>query len=49
VRERGADVWYMLAPDEGHGFRRRRTRDLFYQLMVAFFEPRVSTSLRQAS
>jgi len=38
VRERGADVWYMLAPDEGHGFRRRRTRDLFYQLMVAFFE-----------
>ena len=44
VRERGVDVWYMLAPDEGHSFRRRRTRDLFYQLMVAFFERHLTDS-----
>lgn len=38
VRQRGLEAWYMVAPDEGHGFRKRRTRDTFYQLMAAFFE-----------
>lgn len=37
VRANGVDVWYVLARDEGHGFRKRRSRDLFYATMVAFF------------
>lgn len=27
IREQGADVWYMLANDEGHGFRKKPNRD----------------------
>lgn len=38
VRSKGTDVWYMLARNEGHGFRKKENRDLFYQLMVLFFE-----------
>jgi dipeptidyl aminopeptidase/acylaminoacyl peptidase len=38
VRDGGIEAWYMVAPDEGHGFRKRRTRDAFYQLMATFFE-----------
>jgi dipeptidyl aminopeptidase/acylaminoacyl peptidase len=38
VRDGGNEAWYMMAPDEGHGFRKRRTRDTFYQLMATFFE-----------
>jgi dipeptidyl aminopeptidase/acylaminoacyl peptidase len=38
VREGGVEAWYMVAPDEGHGFRKRRTRDTFYELMATFFE-----------
>ncbi len=37
-RDAGAEVWYFLARDEGHGFRKRRTRDLFYAVMATFFE-----------
>ena len=28
VREQGGDVWYLLAKDEGHGFRKKANRDL---------------------
>jgi dipeptidyl aminopeptidase/acylaminoacyl peptidase len=38
VRGSGAEAWYMVAPDEGHGFRKRGTRDTFYRLMATFFE-----------
>ena len=38
VRSNGRDVWYMLARNEGHGFRKKENRDLFYQLMILFFE-----------
>lgn len=38
MREQGVEVWYMLARDEGHGFRKRRSRDLFYSVMAAFFD-----------
>ena len=37
VREQGTPVWYFLARDEGHGFRKRRSRDLFYAAMTTFF------------
>src|SRR5690606_24812396 len=38
LRERGKDVWYMLAPTEGHGFRQQINRDTFYVAMAMFFE-----------
>lgn len=38
ARKNGSEVWYFLARDEGHGFRKRRSRDLFYPAMAAFFE-----------
>jgi dipeptidyl aminopeptidase/acylaminoacyl peptidase len=38
VRDGGNEAWYMMAPDEGHGFRNRQTRDTFYHLMATFFE-----------
>jgi len=38
VRKQGKDVWYMVAHDEGHGFRKRKNRDVFYLLTVLFFE-----------
>jgi len=36
VRENGHDVWYMLARNEGHGFRKKENRDVYYQLTVMF-------------
>jgi dipeptidyl aminopeptidase/acylaminoacyl peptidase len=38
VRAEGHDVWYMLALNEGHGFRRRENRDLMLELTVLFLE-----------
>ncbi|MEM7605065.1 MAG: alpha/beta fold hydrolase [Myxococcota bacterium] len=38
VRGAGQSVWYMLARNEGHGFRRKENRDLFMQLTVMFLE-----------
>jgi dipeptidyl aminopeptidase/acylaminoacyl peptidase len=34
VRSKGADVWYMLALDEGHGFAKKANRD--YALVTTF-------------
>jgi len=38
VRGAGQDVWYMLARNEGHGFRKKENHDLFVQLTVMFLE-----------
>lgn len=38
VRENGGDVWYLLAKDEGHGFAKKRNRDLYFQATNLFFE-----------
>jgi len=38
VRETGQEVWYMLAKNEGHGFRKKSNRDVFTQLSVLFLE-----------
>jgi dipeptidyl aminopeptidase/acylaminoacyl peptidase len=38
MRAREQEVWYMLAPTEGHGFRQRINRDTFYVAMAMFFE-----------
>ncbi|MBI3071370.1 MAG: alpha/beta fold hydrolase [Deltaproteobacteria bacterium] len=38
VRENGGAVWYMLAKDEGHGFRKKKNRDAFINTLGLFFE-----------
>lgn len=38
VRENGSQAWLMVAHDEGHGFRKRRNRDAFYEAMVTFLK-----------
>jgi len=38
VRDAGYDVWYMLATNEGHGFRKKENRDLYQQIVVMFFQ-----------
>ncbi len=38
VRAHGNASWYVLAPDEGHGFRKRKNRDVFFAVMALFFE-----------
>jgi dipeptidyl aminopeptidase/acylaminoacyl peptidase len=36
VRERGKSVWYLLAKDEGHGFRKKPNVDYLFYASVAF-------------
>ena len=38
VRENGGEAWYLLAKDEGHGFRKKQNRDYFSYSVVMFFE-----------
>ncbi|MBD3226299.1 MAG: prolyl oligopeptidase family serine peptidase [Caldithrix sp.] len=38
VRNNDVNVWYMLAKDEGHGFRKKTNRDFFYNAVTLFFE-----------
>jgi dipeptidyl aminopeptidase/acylaminoacyl peptidase len=38
VRGTGQHVWYMLARNEGHGFRKKENHALFLQLTVMFLE-----------
>jgi dipeptidyl aminopeptidase/acylaminoacyl peptidase len=38
VRAKGADVWYMLALDEGHGFAKKPNRDYALMTMLMFLE-----------
>ncbi len=38
VRENGGTVWYLLAKDEGHGFRKKNNRDYARQATVLFLE-----------
>jgi dipeptidyl aminopeptidase/acylaminoacyl peptidase len=38
VRRAGKDVWYMLARDEGHGFKKKVNKDTFALLAILFLE-----------
>jgi dipeptidyl aminopeptidase/acylaminoacyl peptidase len=38
IRKNGSTVWYMLAKDEGHGFRKKTNRDYFRCAAVLFLE-----------
>ena len=38
VRKNEGEVWYLLAKDEGHGFRKKQNRDYYIQSVVLFLE-----------
>jgi len=38
VRAQGNSVWYMLARNEGHGFRKKENRDTYTLLLLLFVE-----------
>jgi len=38
VRANGSDAWYLLATDEGHGFRKKSNRDFQSQAIALFLE-----------
>ncbi len=37
LRAKGQTVWYLLAKDEGHGFRKKVNRDYQYLATMEFF------------
>jgi dipeptidyl aminopeptidase/acylaminoacyl peptidase len=38
VRRNGIEVWFLLADDEGHGFQKKKNRDLYNQAYVLFLD-----------
>lgn len=38
VRESGNEAWYLLAMDEGHGFRKKTNRDAMAEAVVLYFQ-----------
>ena len=38
IRNNGGDVWYMVAMDEGHGFRKKFNRDYYTNAVSLFWE-----------
>lgn len=38
IRENGGTVWYMLAKDEGHGFRKKENRDRMTEAIALFLK-----------
>ena len=38
IRENGGVVWYLLARDEGHGFRKKANRDYYGRAVVLFLQ-----------
>jgi len=38
VRAAGGEVWYLLAKDEGHGFRKKANRDAYLETVATFLQ-----------
>jgi dipeptidyl aminopeptidase/acylaminoacyl peptidase len=38
IRAQGGSVWYLLAKDEGHGFRKKQNRDAYWRAMGSFLD-----------
>jgi dipeptidyl aminopeptidase/acylaminoacyl peptidase len=36
LRAKGREVWYLLAADEGHGYRKKQNRDAYYATFAQF-------------
>ena len=41
VRANGQDVWFLLATNEGHGFRKKENSDIYRLLQVLFLEDKL--------
>ena len=42
LRAKGGEVWYLLAADEGHGYRKKQNVDVYYRVFAQFL-----TTLKQ--
>lgn len=38
IRDRGGQVWYLMAKDEGHGFAKKKNADFQFYSMILFFK-----------
>lgn len=38
VKMNGQEVWYLMAKDEGHGFRKKNNKDFYYSSYMLFLE-----------
>lgn len=38
IRENGGQAWYLLAKDEGHGFRKKSNRDFYNKAVILFLQ-----------
>lgn len=38
IRKNGGEAWYLLAKDEGHGFRKKTNRDIYTKTVILFLE-----------
>lgn len=45
IRDHGGEVWYFLARDEGHGFRKKTNRDTYNNAVVLFLHKHLLNSL----
>jgi len=43
IRGNGGEVWYLLAKDEGHGFRKKGNRDYNSNAIVLFLQKIIGT------
>jgi len=41
LKDRGRDVWYLLAENEGHGFKRKENQDFATATTVLFFRQKL--------
>jgi dipeptidyl aminopeptidase/acylaminoacyl peptidase len=49
IREAGGTVWYLLATDEGHGFRKKSNRDFFSESTALFLQTHLVGDVRESS
>jgi len=49
VRENGGDVWYLLARDEGHGFRKKQNTDVQREVETLFLQRVFGTAPAQSA
>jgi dipeptidyl aminopeptidase/acylaminoacyl peptidase len=42
IKKNGNDAWYLMAKDEGHGFRKKSNVDFFVGTMALFLETKVA-------
>jgi dipeptidyl aminopeptidase/acylaminoacyl peptidase len=38
IRQNGSEAWYLLAKDEGHGFRKKSNKDYYTKAVILFLK-----------